>query len=61
MARCLTGLRFFREEVIWILFMRIVVRDFRMIFSRAIRRVGVPTCREAGEKSAGKMRNKIME
>jgi hypothetical protein len=41
--------------------MRIIMRDFRMMVSRATRRVGVPTCREAGEDSAEKMRNKIME
>jgi hypothetical protein len=37
------------------------MQDFRMIFLRATRRIGVPMCREAGEKSAEKMRNKIME
>jgi hypothetical protein len=48
-------------EFVWILFMRIVMQDFRMIFLRATRHIGVPMCREAGEKSAEKMRNKIME
>jgi hypothetical protein len=41
--------------------MRIVMQDFRMIFPTATRRIAVSMCREAGEKSAEKMRNKIME